>query len=151
MNSEPPTANAGPGTDEPTDTNGRPTIRVSAAFGNSLTPVGWTELSLAAGVAMTEDGVAVLLPLVECGFFGSEDEQGPLWTGRLALDNVAHVVNQAARGLADIVDPLSQLLQGSLKVPPGRLAYAADRMMSAGDSLREAATRLRALAERDLL
>lgn len=127
-------------------------IRIGPALAHGVTTVTKTDISLVAAVGEAEDDQRVLVPFLECAVYGqvSEGEDGLLWTGRLAMDNVAFLLEQAAVGLAETLDPVASMARGDLRPLPARLDYAADRVASAGESLRDAAVRLRAIASQRL-
>jgi hypothetical protein len=125
-------------------------VRVEPAVMHGVTTVSKIGISLAAAVGELEGEQRVLLPFLDCAVYGSHGDADLLWVGRLAMDNVAFLLEQVSIGLADTLEPLNSMAQGDLKPPPGRLSYAADRVASAGESLREAAAQLRSIASRKL-
>lgn len=127
-------------------------VRIGPALAHGVTTVTKTDISLVAAIGEIEDEQRVLVPFLECAVYGqlSESEEGLLWTGRLAMDNVAFLLEQVAVGLAETLDPVANMARGDLRPLPARLDYAADRVASAGESLRDAAVRLREIAGRKL-
>lgn len=132
---------ATPGPDAP-----KLAIRVGPALAHGVTTVTKTDISLVAALGETTDDQRVLVPFLECAVYGSRGGDDPQWAGRLALDNVAFLLEQVAVGLVEALDPLSSMARGDLRPQPDRIDYAADRVASAGESLREAAVKLRSLA-----
>ncbi len=122
-------------------------IQVTTAFANTVTMVGWTEFSLSAGVAERGEGGRVLLPVVDCGIYGTEKPEQLLWTGRIPLDNLAYMISQAASGIAEVIVPLAEMLAGSLKMPSGRLHYSAESLATAIGHLQVATAKLQELAD----
>jgi hypothetical protein len=125
-------------------------IRVEPAVMQGVTTVSKIGISLAAAVGELEDEQRVLLPFLDCAVYRSRANEETIWVGRLAMDNVAFLLEQVSIGLADSLAPLNSMAQGDLKPPPGRLSYTADRVASASESLREAAVQLRSIASRKL-
>lgn len=125
-----------------------PAVRIGPALAHSIVTVTKTDISLVAAIGELEDEQRVIVPFLECAIYGqvSETKVEPLWTGRLALDNVAFLLEQVSVGLAESLDPVASMARGDLRPVPARLDFAADRVASAGESLRDAAVRLRALA-----
>lgn len=124
----------------------RVAVRIGPALAHGVTTVTKTDISLVAAIGELADDQRVLVPFLECAVYGSRSEDQPLWVGRLAIDNVAFLLEQVAIGLVDVLDPVASMARGDLRPQPGRIDYAADRVASAGESLREAAVRLRAIA-----
>ena len=125
-------------------------VRVEPVVMHGVTAVSKIGISLAVAVGELEDEQRVLLPFLDCAIYGSRGDAELIWAGRLAMDNVAFLLEQVSIGLADALEPLDSMAQGDLKPPPGRLSYAADRVASAGESLRQAAVQLRSIASRKL-
>jgi hypothetical protein len=121
-------------------------IRVGPALAHGVTTVTKTDISLVAAIGETADDQRVLVPFLECAIYGSRGEDQPQWVGRLAVDNVAFLLEQVAVGLVEALDPLASMARGDLRPQSGRIGYAADRVASAGESLRDAAVKLRAIA-----
>lgn len=125
---------------------GKLAVRVGPALAHSMTTITKAELSLAVAVGELEDEQSVIVPFLDCALYDSPDGGEPAWVGRLAMDNVAFLLEQVAAGLLEALDPLANMTKGDLKPPLGRMEYAADRVASASESLRDAAARLRAVA-----
>jgi hypothetical protein len=123
-------------------------VLVEPAVMQGVTTVSKIGISLAAAVGELEDEQRVLLPFLDCAVYRPGGQEETIWVGRLAMDNVAFLLEQVSIGLADTLAPLNSMAQGDLKPPPGRLSYAADRVASASESLREAAVQLRSIATR---
>jgi hypothetical protein len=125
-------------------------VRIGPALAHGVTTVTETDFSLVAAIGELEDEQRVLVPFLECAFYGPPDEDQPLWVGRLALDNVAFLLEQVAVGFLETLDPVASMSHGDVRPLSGRVEYAADRVASAGESLRDAAVKLRALASQKL-
>lgn len=127
-------------------------VRIGPALAHSVTTVLKTDISLVAAIGELEDEQRVLVPFLECAIYGqaSEVKDGPLWTGRIALDNMAFLLEQVAVGLAETLEPIASMARGDLRPVSARLDYAADRVASAGESLRESAVKLREIAGQKL-
>ncbi len=121
-------------------------IRVGPALAHAVTTVTRTDVSLVTAIGEMADDQRVLVPFLECAVYGSRDEDEPLWVGRLAMDNVAFLLEQVAVGLVEALEPLASMSRGDLRPQSVRIDYAADRAASAGESLRDAAVSLRAIA-----
>lgn len=128
----------------------RMAVRIGPALAHGVTTVTKTDVSLLAAVGEMEDEQRVLVPFLQCAIYGPGEGAEALWAGRLAVDNVAFLLEQMAVGLAEALDPLASMALGDLRPVPARLDYAADRVASAGESLRDAAVRLRAIASQKL-
>lgn len=124
----------------------RMAVRVGPALAHGLTTVAKFDASLAAAVGELDDEQSVLVPLLDCALFTMGGDGEPAWTGRLALDNVAFLLDQVSVGLLEALGPLSSMSKGDLRPPSGRMEYAADRVASASENLRDAAARLRVVA-----
>jgi hypothetical protein len=125
---------------------GRFSVRVGPALAHGITTIIKTDISLAAAIGEMADEQRVLVPFLECAVYGAGENDGALWAGRLAMDNVAFLLEQVAVGLTEALDPLSSMSRGDLRPQSGRMDYAADRVAAAGESLRDAAVRLRAIS-----
>jgi hypothetical protein len=121
-------------------------VRVGPALAHGVTTVTKTDISLVAAVGEVADDQRVLVPFLECAIYGSRNEDQPLWVGRLAMDNVAFLLEQVAIGLVEALDPMVSMARGDIRPLSGRIDYAADRVASASESLRDAAVRLRSIS-----
>jgi hypothetical protein len=128
----------------------RQTVRIGPALSDGVTTVVRSDISLSVGVGEGADDQLLLVPFLNFGLFGANDQDAPVWIGRLPLDNVAFLLEQVAVGLAAALDPLASMTLGELKPSARRLDYAADRTASAGETLREAAAKLRELSARKI-
>lgn len=125
-------------------------VRIGPALAQGVTTVAKTDITLIAAVGELEDEQRVLVPFLQCAVFGPGEDPDPLWSGRLTMDNVAFLLEQMAIGLAETLEPVGSMSQGDLRPLPARLDYAADRVASAGESLRDSAVRLREIARQSL-
>ena len=128
----------------------RQTVRIGPALSEGVTTVVRSDISLSVGVGEGADDQLLLVPFLNFGLFGGDDQEAPIWIGRLPLDNVAFLLEQVAVGLTEALDPLASMMLGELKPSTRRLDYAADRTASAGETLREAAAKLRELSARKI-
>jgi hypothetical protein len=123
-------------------------VRVGPALAHGITTVTKTDIALTASVGDSSDDQRVLIPFLECALYGSGGSGELVWTGRLAMDNVAFLIEQVSVGLSEALQPLEAMSLGDLKPPSARIEYAADKVASASESLRDAAATLRSMASR---
>ena len=95
-------------------------VRIGPAVAHGVTTVTKTDITLAVAIGQIEDDQRVLVPFLECAIYGraGHEDEAPLWTGRLLIDNVAFLLEQAAVGTGGDPRPVCEHVPRRPKTAP---------------------------------